>query len=986
MFFAKILTIGEVIQQNPKILASDENEWPRGHRVILYADSEEHSDGAEPFALLQAMIQQYGGHVYSHTGVAVIAAFERMQDASELAADFQQKRRTPESISPVRMGIHWLGDSSVTHLDDRSLASRIAWLAEGGQVLLSEAAKAALCGTAEPPLALHCWPSRRLIQGAPTEDLYELLYPGRTPKEPGARFFLLAGGFTGTQEPYVVRKSKEDEVLQALLSEDTTAGRVVALLGPSGAGKTRLAVRCAVDLAGLLKQNVYFVAIHSPTAALREGVASRLGERIGLNNADRDPAGVLAWAARTESILVLDHDELMVSADGRSFIESLVRPGKVRVLLTSSSTVRTASLPEWGQEISLQEGMEPDEAERLFVETVQRQVKGWHVPEPRQHFEEVLALTSSLPLCVELVAAQLATETLQKIAEALGGASTMGDESVLTHCLSWAWRNLQKADQETLRLCGLFAARSGLSTLTRIAENEKGAVLSSLTRLSLAGLAQIDAVTGDFSLHPSTLRYARTRLEERTDHSLLAARFVRAYRDLLPDDGNNLLPEQAEILLKEWENLLQAHHYAVRAKDFKAAMHFQQLSTVALKHGKMRDFISLVEATNSLTQIPEFALRDNADQWQATLQNTLGMAYSNLPSGDRETNLRAATVCYEAALRVYTKERYPKDWAMTQNNLGLAYRNLSSGDRDTNVRAAIDCYESALKVYTEERFQMDWAMTQNNLGLAYCNLPSGDRDANLRAAIGFFQAALGVRTEERFPMDWAMLQNNLGEALRKLSSGDRETNLRAAIACFECALKVYTHEQLPTDWALTQNKLGNVYNEMVSNNHDANVRLAIACYESALKVYTEEEFPTEWALTQDCLGTAYSNVLSGNRLTNLRAAMACYEAALRVRTETRFPVDWATTLFNRALLEKEAGLDEQARADMERAWQVFVEYGVQMNIEQAERSLRTWTKPTTLFSRWRALPLGMGIVVVISVMSIVWVLGKLIAGALHRPL
>lgn len=974
------------MQQNPKNSTSDENEWPSGHRVVLYADSEEQLDAGEQLALLQNMIQHYGGQVYSYTGVAVIAAFERTQDASELAADFQQRRRTQAGLSSVRIGIHWLGDSLLTRPEDLSLASRIAWLAEGGQVLLSETAKAALCGTAEPTLALHCWPRRRLIRGASAEDLYELLYPGRTPKEPGGRFFLLAGGITGAQERYVVRKSKEDEVLQALLSEDATAGRVVVLLGSSGAGKTRLAVRCAVDLAGLLKQNVYFVAINSLAAALLDGVASRLGERIGLNNADRDPAGVLAWAARTEAILVLDHDELVVSAAVRNFIEDLVRPGKVRVLLTSRSTVSTAStaaLPEWGQEISLQQGMEPDEAEQLFVETVQRQVTGWRVPEPRQHFEEVLALTSSLPLCIELVAAQVTTETLKEIAESLGDASATGDESVLQHCLSRVWRNLQKVDQETLRLCGLFAARSGLSTLTRIAENEKGAVLSSLTRLGSAGLVQTDAVTGEFTLHPSILRYARTRLEERTDHALLTARFVRTYRAILPGDGNSLLPEQAMILLKEWENLLQAHHYAVLAKDFKAAMHFQQLSVVALKHGKLTDFIGLVEATNTLTRIPEFALRDNADQWQATLQNTLGMAYSNLPSGDRDTNLRAATVCYEAALRVYTKERYPKDWAMTQNNLGLAYRNLSSGDRDTNVRAAIDCYESALKVYTEERFLMDWAMTQNNLGLAYCNLPSGDRDANLRTAIGFFRAALGVRTEEHFPMDWAMVQNNLGEALQKLPSGDRDTNLRAAIACFECALKIYTHQQFPTDWALTQNKLGNAYNELVSNNRDANVRFAIGCYESALKVYMEEQFPTEWALTQDHLGTAYSNLLSGNRLTNLQAAMACYEAALRVRTKTRFPVDWATTLFNRALLEKECGLDEQAWTHMKQAWQVFVDYGIQMNIEQAERSLRAWTKPKTLFLGRRFLPLGIVIAVLISIVSVVWMLGKLIARVFH---
>ena len=41
---------------------------------------------------------------------------------------------------------------------------------------------------------------------------------------------------------------------------------------------------------------------------------------------------------------------------------------------------------------------------------------------------------------------------------------------------------------------------------------------------------------------------------------------------------------------------------------------------------------------------------------------------------DRRTlkPLTRAIVCYEAALRVYTKADVPLDWAMTQNNLGIA--------------------------------------------------------------------------------------------------------------------------------------------------------------------------------------------------------------------------------------------------------------------------------------------------------------------------
>ena len=156
---------------------------------------------------------------------------------------------------------------------------------------------------------------------------------------------------------------------------------------------------------------------------------------------------------------------------------------------------------------------------------------------------------------------------------------------------------------------------------------------------------------------------------------------------------------------------------------------------------------------------------DFPSDW-ATTQNNLGIAYSDLPTGDRGENLRRAIACYESALRVRTEADFPSDWATTQNNLGTAYRNLPTGDRGENLRRAIACYESALRVYTEADFPSAWATTQNNLGTAYRNLPTGDRGENLRRAIACYESALRVYTEADFPSDWATTQFNLGLALR----------------------------------------------------------------------------------------------------------------------------------------------------------------------------------------------------------------------------
>src|SRR5207302_1417440 len=82
------------------------------------------------------------------------------------------------------------------------------------------------------------------------------------------------------------------------------------------------------------------------------------------------------------------------------------------------------------------------------------------------------------------------------------------------------------------------------------------------------------------------------------------------------------------------------------------------------------------------------------------------------------------------------------DWATTQNNLGIAYRNLPTGDRAENLAKAIACYEAALRVYTEADFPQDWAMTQNNLGIAYsARRLFQDNRANIELTLSCFEAA-----------------------------------------------------------------------------------------------------------------------------------------------------------------------------------------------------------------------------------------------------
>lgn len=154
---------------------------------------------------------------------------------------------------------------------------------------------------------------------------------------------------------------------------------------------------------------------------------------------------------------------------------------------------------------------------------------------------------------------------------------------------------------------------------------------------------------------------------------------------------------------------------------------------------------------------------DRSTDWAMT-QNNLGVAWANLPTGDRPSNLRKAIACFEPALEVRTRAAHPVEWATTQNNLGNAWRNLPTDDLAPNLVKAIACYESALEVRTLAAHPVDWAMTQNNLGLAWADLaeqPGQNRCRLLRRAIAAGKGALTIRTPEAFPREHADTLHNL---------------------------------------------------------------------------------------------------------------------------------------------------------------------------------------------------------------------------------
>ncbi len=104
-------------------------------------------------------------------------------------------------------------------------------------------------------------------------------------------------------------------------------------------------------------------------------------------------------------------------------------------------------------------------------------------------------------------------------------------------------------------------------------------------------------------------------------------------------------------------------------------------------------------------------------------------------------------------------------------NYGVVLQSLASVGY-APIHQAINAYQRALRTFTRDTYPTEFAILHNNLASAFLAIPSSDESAKMREALAVqsFEAALEVVTLVDNPREYAMLQNNLGNALQYASS------------------------------------------------------------------------------------------------------------------------------------------------------------------------------------------------------------------------
>jgi predicted ATPase/DNA-binding SARP family transcriptional activator/Tfp pilus assembly protein PilF len=191
------------------------------------------------------------------------------------------------------------------------------------------------------------------------------------------------------------------------------AHRLVTLVGPGGAGKTRLALEVAHRIAASFADGAYFADLSTVSEgdALADALSRTL--RVPTELASKGFAGVKTMLRNRRALLVLDNCEQILDSCSWLVSSLLDDAPDVRILATSRAAFGLSA-----ERCYVLRPLTPEHAARLFLERARS--TGWDgsgLAEADTRVASVCERLDRLPLALELAAGMLGTLSLANVEE-----------------------------------------------------------------------------------------------------------------------------------------------------------------------------------------------------------------------------------------------------------------------------------------------------------------------------------------------------------------------------------------------------------------------------------------------------------------------------------------------------------------------------------------------------------------------------------------
>jgi predicted ATPase/class 3 adenylate cyclase len=428
--------------------------------------------------LIRSALAAHGGTELNTMGDGFFAGFSSPRAC--VAAVVEMQRALEAYAWPgdehvrVRMGVH-TGEAAQTPSGvvglDVHRAARIAGVAHGGQVLLSETAAVLVRDWLPPGVTLENLGPHRLKDLSRPEQIFQLRAAGLEAAFPPLQSLgnpALLNNLPVQLTPFIGRARELAEV-RALVE----SARLVTVTGAGGAGKTRLSLQLAAEFVDASEDGVWLAELAAVTD--EDAVPAVICDALRIVRQPGRPAleTLLDAFVCQDILVVLDNCEHLIGACAKAADAMLRRCPRVHLLATSREPLGIAgeviyrvpslSLPSGELDPSMLLGCD---GVALFADRARAQ--GVDLTIDEQTAEPIVSICRRLdgmPLAIELAAARLRSMSVQELAHRLdqrfrlltGGSRTaLPRQQTLQATVEWSYDLLAGAEQQLLRRLSVF--------------------------------------------------------------------------------------------------------------------------------------------------------------------------------------------------------------------------------------------------------------------------------------------------------------------------------------------------------------------------------------------------------------------------------------------------------------------------------------------------------------------------------------------------
>lgn len=448
--------------------------------------------------ILRASVEANGGYLYKMIGDAFQVAFPTAPQALQAAIDAQRALHSenwPAGSGElrVRMALHTgiteeRGDDYLGPVLNR--AARLLSAGYGGQVLLSRATYELVRDLLPDGVSLLDLGEHRLKDLFRPEHVFQLSLADLPSEFPALKTLDYRPNNLPRQTTALVGREKEVQDVRALLRRGDVT--LVALVGPGGIGKSRLALQAAADLLDDFPDGVWLVELSALTDSGL--VVSAIASALGLQESPNEPLTLTlkGYLRDRQILLVLDTFEQVTGA-ARLVNEILAAAPRVKAIVTSRQALRLYG--EWDYQVpplSLPdhkrlppiEKLTQYDAVRLFIDRAQAAKAGFEITtDNAPAVAEVCVRLDGLPLAIELAAARIRLLPPQAMLARLrdrfallsGGARDLPHrQQTIRNTIEWSYELLDGGEKQLFRRLSVFRGGCTLEAAESVCNFDAG--------------------------------------------------------------------------------------------------------------------------------------------------------------------------------------------------------------------------------------------------------------------------------------------------------------------------------------------------------------------------------------------------------------------------------------------------------------------------------------------------------------------------------